>query len=58
MAMKILHILNDGPGQLSSQIIEVQSRDHEVEVVDLSTGEFSYQAVVDIIFACDKVISW
>jgi hypothetical protein len=55
--MKILHILNDGPTQLSGQIIDVQSKENEVKVIDLSKG-VSYESVVDDIFSYDKVISW
>ncbi len=56
--MKILHILNDGASGLSEQIIEIQSRDHEVRVVDLQKKEISYETIVDDIFLSDRVISW
>ena len=56
--MKILHILNDGPKELSSKIIGVQSKDHEVKVIDLSKKEIPYEAIIDAIFSSDKVISW
>ena len=56
--MKILHILNDGPDALADRIISVQSKEHEVRVIDLSRKELSYEAVVDAIFSHDKVISW
>ncbi len=56
--MKLLHILNDGPGELSSRIIEVQSQDNEVEVIDLLAEDLSYEAVIDAIFSSDKVVSW
>jgi hypothetical protein len=56
--MKILHILNDGPTELSTRIIEVQSKENEVKVVNLSRKEMSYEALVDEIFASDRVISW
>jgi hypothetical protein len=55
--MKILHILNDGPTDLSSKIIEVQSKDHEVKVIELAQKE-SYDALVDEIFSNDRVASW
>lgn len=55
--MKILHILNDGSTGLSKQIIEVQSKDNEVKVVDLSK-EKSYESTIDDIFSYDRVISW
>ncbi len=55
--MKILHILNDGPTDLSSRIIDAQSKDHEVKVVELSKKE-SYDILVDEIFSHDRVVSW
>jgi hypothetical protein len=56
--MKILYILNDGPTQLSDQIISVQAKEHDVKVVDLSKKEISYESLVDEISACDRVVSW
>jgi len=56
--MKILHILNDGPEELSSRIIETHSGSHEVKVIDLSEENISYGEIVDEIFTCAKVISW
>lgn len=56
--MNLLHILNDGPGPLSDQIIEVQSQANDVEVIDLSQGEVSYGNLIDKISSCDRVISW
>ncbi len=56
--MKILHLLKDGPTKLSDQIISVQSKEHEVKIVDLSKGAASYEKIVDDIFSYDKVISW
>lgn len=56
--MKILHILNDGPTDLSSKMIDAQSKDYEVKVVELSKKEISYEAIIDDIFSYDKVLSW
>lgn len=56
--MKILHILTDGPTDLSTRIIEVQSKSNETKVVDLSKKGVSYEAVVDEIASSDRVISW
>jgi hypothetical protein len=55
--MRILHILNDGPTDTSGKIIETQKKDHDVKVIELSKKE-SYEALVDDIFAHDRVISW
>ncbi|MEJ2685379.1 MAG: hypothetical protein P8Z71_13415 [Candidatus Sulfobium sp.] len=56
--MKILHILNDGPTELSGQIIGVQSKENEVRTIDLSRKDVSYEDIIDAIFSYDKVVSW
>ena len=56
--MKILHILNDGPTELSNKIINAQSKDNEVRIIDLSKKVATYETVIDEIFSNDKVISW
>jgi hypothetical protein len=56
--MKILHILKDGPDKLSNQIIDVQSKDNEVKVIDMTKKEASYESIIDDIFSYDRVVSW
>ena len=56
--MKLLHITVDDPGDLPGRIVQAQSGDHEVEVIDLSQEGVSYDVVIDAIFSCDKVIAW
>lgn len=56
--MKILHILNDGPTALSDKVIETQSKDHEIKIIELSKKDVSYEAIIDEISSHDKVISW
>ncbi len=56
--MKILHILNDGPTDLSDKIINIQSESHSVKVVNLSERNISYEKLIDEIFSCDRVVSW
>lgn len=56
--MKLLHILSDGPTPLSSKIIDTQSKDNAVKVIDLTKKDVSYEAVVDEIFSNDRVVSW
>jgi hypothetical protein len=56
--MKVLHILNDGPTPLSDEIIGVQSREHDVKVIDLSSQTVSYEEIIEDIFSYDRVISW
>lgn len=54
----MLLLLNDGPDASSGAWIKALSRDCEVEVIDLARKEVTYAALVDKIFACDKLISW
>jgi hypothetical protein len=56
--MKILHILNDNPTELSTKIIEEQKKEHEVKVIELWKRETPYEAIIDYIFSYDRVISW
>ncbi len=56
--MKILHIFSGGKSDLASKIIEVQSKEHEIETIDLSSKELSYDGIIDKIFSSDRVISW
>jgi len=56
--MKILHILNDGPTDLSGSMIREQQKVHEVKVIDLSKMDASYDKIVEDIFSFDRVISW
>jgi len=58
LQMRILHILNDGPSKMSDDIINVQAKDHELKIIDLSKKGVSYESLVDDIFASDRVISW
>jgi len=53
-----MHILSDGPEDLSAKIIHVQKGLHDVKVVDLAQQDLSYDELVDDIFSYDSVISW
>ena len=56
--MKILHILNDGPSELSDKIIDAQTKENQVKVLSLPKREVSYEELVDEIFSHDRVVSW
>ena len=56
--MKLLHIMTDGATEVPERIVEAQSSDNEVQIVDLSQANISYESVIDAIFSCDKVVSW
>ena len=56
--VKLLFLLNEGPDASSGAWIEALSRDCDVEVIDLARKDVPYDALVDKMFACDKLISW
>ncbi len=56
--MKIVHLLKEGPSKLSTTVIEVQKKDNQVRVIDMSKKDVSYEAIVDEIFSSDKVVCW
>jgi len=56
--MRILHIFSDGAIEAALQIIELQSTEYQVDVVDLAAGEIQYDDLIEKIFSYDKVISW
>lgn len=56
--VKMLFLLNDGPDASSAAWVAALSAHCEVEVIDLARKDVRYDALVDKIFACDKLISW
>jgi len=56
--MKILHIVKSRPSELAKRVIERQSKNHEVKIINLKKKDISYEDVIDEIFSHDKVISW
>ena len=58
MEMNILHILNDGLNEDAKTIIDSQSRDHDIEIIDLTEADLDYELLVESIEQCDKVFSW
>ena len=56
--MKILHILNDGTSGLSERIINIQSEENEIKIIDLQKKEIDYEDIIDEIFTNERVISW
>ncbi len=56
--MKILYLLHDGAGAPAGEWIDALAGGHQVEVIDLGERAVSYDALIDKIFASDKVISW
>jgi hypothetical protein len=58
MSMKILEILRSAPDENVTKIIDVHKQDNDVKVAELYSGDPDYAALVDDIFASDKVITW
>jgi len=56
--IRILHILSDDAPLLAKQIIELQSQDYQVDVIDLSGEGVDYGELIDKVFTYDKVVSW
>ena len=56
--VKMLFLLNDGPDASCGAWIEALSRNCELELIDLARKEVPYDALVDKIFASDRVVSW
>ena len=56
--MKILHLLTDGPNDMSKKVIDEQAKTEQVKVVDISKKGVSYGEIVDEIFSSDRVVSW
>lgn len=56
--MTVLHILFDGPTDLSTRFIDQHSLDHEVAVIDMTSDGNSYDSLLEEILRVDKVISW
>jgi hypothetical protein len=55
--MKILYVLGREPGGGMKKIMEEHRRHNDVAVVDLRERKDSYEKLVDLIAASDRVIS-
>lgn len=56
--MKILHILKSEPDDNTNTLIGIISEDKECILFPLYKGEQDYEELIDLIFECDKIISW
>ncbi len=56
--MKILHIYRSEPDDTTKKLVEIVSRDREVESFDLNVENPDYDALVDKIFEADQTICW
>jgi hypothetical protein len=56
--LRILHILTGREEEPAGRVIAAHERGQEVKVVRLGGRDFSYESLVEDIFAHDRVISW
>jgi len=56
--MKIIHIVNQKTTQSVLSLIDEQRKVHDVEVVNLEDGQPDYDAIIEKVINCDRVISW
>lgn len=56
--MKIIHIVNQKPTQYVINLIDEQRKAHDVEIINLEDGQPDYDAIIDKVINCDRVISW
>lgn len=56
--MKILHILKKSPDATTKKIIEIQSAENQVAIVNLADGNINYDKLVADVFSNDKVFCW
>ena len=56
--MRILHLLWDGRDERAEDVARLQAAQHEVSIIDASSGDFSYEDIVEALFANDRVIAW
>lgn len=55
---RVLCLLRDGPSATAQRWVEALARSHEVEPLDLTQAGLDYGALLQRIFASDRVISW
>ena len=55
---KILYIFSDGLEKETEELMRIHAEDNDIDIVDLSQPEPSYELIVDKIEASDKVMSW
>ena len=56
--MKILHILRTQPDVEVQKLIKSSTNGDQTKAAELYKGDIDWAALVDDIFAHDKVISW
>jgi hypothetical protein len=55
--MKILYLMTKEPDDTCRTFIEEHRKTHDVSILEINENS-DYEAIVDAIVSCDKVISW
>ena len=55
---RVLCLLKDAPSAATLRWIDALTRQHDVDIVDLTKPVPSYAELVERIFASERVISW
>jgi len=56
--MKILHIFKTEPNDEVKKLVEIMSEGEETKTFELYKENVNYEELIDLVFECDKVISW
>ncbi len=56
--MKVLNVYRSEPDETTKKLVEIVSRDREVDTFDLNVDDPDYDTLVDKIFAADQAICW
>ena len=56
--MKILNIYRSEPDETVKKLVEIVTREREVDTFDLNVANPDYDKLVDKIFAADQTICW
>ena len=56
--MKVLHVYRSEPDATTKKLVEIVSRDREIDTFNLNVASPDYAQLVDKIMAADKTICW
>jgi len=56
--MKIIHLVIKKPGKRILRLINDQSKNNEVEIINLNENITDYESIIEKVMNSDRVISW
>ncbi len=56
--MKLLNVYRTAPNDDVKKLVEIVSRDREVQSFDLNVAEPDYNKMLDMVFDADQTICW